>query len=43
MNEPIHQAAVGVLITDLEDHVLLVSNPYRQHHHLPGPHPNPHP
>jgi 8-oxo-dGTP diphosphatase len=29
MNEPIHQAAVGVLITDFEDRVLLVSNPYR--------------
>jgi hypothetical protein len=39
MNEPIHQAVVGVLITDFEDRVLLVSHPYR---HLPGPHPNPH-
>ena len=26
---PVHRAAVGVLITDLEGKVLLVSNPYR--------------
>jgi 8-oxo-dGTP pyrophosphatase MutT (NUDIX family) len=28
--EPIHRAAVGVLITDFDGRVLLVSNPYRK-------------
>jgi 8-oxo-dGTP diphosphatase len=27
---PVHRAAVGVLITDVDGRVLLVSNPYRQ-------------
>jgi 8-oxo-dGTP pyrophosphatase MutT (NUDIX family) len=29
-DEPIHRAAVGVLITDFEGRTLLVSNPYRE-------------